>query len=102
MSKHTPGPWIVYAYEKPELFDGAKMDCCIYSGADVAAYCHTRDARLIAAAPKMFKALKQIAGALEDWASIPPPRDNTGEERVLVVAAALARSVVTMAEGEEA
>jgi hypothetical protein len=50
------------------------------------------------AARAMLAALTQIAGALDDWASIPPPRDNTGEERALVVAAALARAAIALAE----
>ena len=51
------------------------------------------------AARAMLAALTQIAGALEDWAAIPPPRDNSGEERALVVAATLARFLVNVVEG---
>ena len=50
------------------------------------------------AAAAMLAALTQIAGALEDWCATPPPRENTGEERALVVAAALARATITLAE----
>jgi hypothetical protein len=51
------------------------------------------------AARAMLAALTQIAGALEDWWNIPPPRENTGEERALVVAAALSRAAIALAEG---
>lgn len=50
------------------------------------------------AARATLAALRQIAGAFEDWARLPPPRENTGEERALVIAGALARACVVAAE----
>jgi hypothetical protein len=103
MSKHSPAPWSARgstaydANERPIPIDGGYQDLAWDGDPEAEA-----NARLIAAAPKMLEALKQIAGALEDWSSIPPPRDNTGEERALVVAAALARAVAALAEGKEA
>jgi hypothetical protein len=100
MSKHTPGPWGIDEGMSVWIMAGPLHVATIPRAAD--GDWSPANARLMAAAPEMLEALKQIAGALEDWASIPPPRDNTGEERALVVAAALARAVAAKAEGEEA
>ncbi len=105
-TKHTPGPWHVctnkagYPYQIRASFadedkPGGLVDITRWASLSMPSSAEGQaNARLIAAAPDMLAALKQIAGALDDWASIPPPRDNTGEERALVVAAALARAVI--------
>jgi len=66
-TKHTPGPWCAFAgFVAAETTEGKKAVCKMsYPGAVVfAAECGTLEdsanARLIAAAPNMLKALQQI------------------------------------------
>ena len=71
MSKHTPGPWVARPYAKgiegndlmPSIFgpDGRSIASC--GNAKMRSF-ETRDAnaRLIAAAPEMYAALKKIVG----------------------------------------
>jgi hypothetical protein len=59
MSKHTPGPW----FAMPDPNSSNRDDWCIgIEGGpiDEVAVCSKRDAMLIASAPELLKALKNI------------------------------------------
>lgn len=55
-NKITPLPWGVTDRGKPVPLDGARLQCVIWSGADVVAYCHPRDVHLLATAPDLLAA----------------------------------------------
>lgn len=62
---NTHLPWNVTDWGRPELLDGARLQCMIWSGADVVAYCHPRDVRLLVNAPTMRAALEAIIACSE-------------------------------------
>jgi len=79
-SKHTPGPWVVgmrNGYNPNTVF--SEGDNGIASVFGVPMHCHIDDlthirdvqplanARLIAAAPDMLEALKQVMGWIDGW-----------------------------------
>jgi hypothetical protein len=62
MSKHTPGPWVVFKDDK----DGAVE---VMAGPECIAYIYRarrNNAALIAAAPELLEALKNLCNCLED------------------------------------
>lgn len=71
MSKHTPGPWTV-ARNTDDGLDIISSDEVTY--VEVALDVRTEaDARLIAAAPDLLKALKEV-----EWAILPPDGSLAG------------------------
>jgi len=75
MSKHTPGPWVVYDDSK----DGKTNRIEIAArGKTVARIYHSEpeedlpNACLIAAAPDLLEALQTIANGTEFWDAYPP------------------------------
>ena len=71
--KHTPGPWVVHTFtisgkEKLEVLDATGTNACVQA-----------NAHLIAAAPAMYEALKELVtylqdhvedGVLDNWAPV--------------------------------
>ena len=58
--KHTPGPWVVHTFtisgkEKLEVLDATGTNACVQA-----------NAHLIAAAPAMYEALKELVTYLQD------------------------------------
>jgi len=93
MSKHTPGPWVVY-----ELIDGydirsPEAECWVATASDPEAVWgaigREEDARLIAAAPEMLEALENLLKVHEG-------KDGTQHN-----AADIARAAIAKAKGEE-
>lgn len=69
MSKHTPGPWSVVDLDTYAV-EIHSNDACDYHIADIVPgdpETMLANARLIAKAPEMYKELKYISRALEDW-----------------------------------
>lgn len=68
MSKHTPGPWFVDEEQGSGLvYSKCEEDCPVI--VTLPRTCHStkwHDARLIAAAPKLLEALKEIAAGRLD------------------------------------
>ncbi len=59
-TKFTPGPWKIGAYESGRMaVDGA-------NGEEVTGYIDIEDAHLIAAAPELYEALKELCRYAED------------------------------------
>jgi len=90
MNKHTPGPWVV-----DQLVDGydihaSEARCHVATASDPemvwGAIGREEDARLIAAAPELLEALKQIANM-----GVPVQKE---EHRI-------ARAAIAKAKGEE-
>ena len=61
---HTQGPWVVKHDEKGLPFIGVESDPWTYNGTIASVNTSEKDARLIAAAPEMLDALKNVKRAL--------------------------------------
>ena len=61
---HTPGPWVVKYDKKGLPYIGVKSDPWTYNGTIASVDTSEKDARLIAAAPEMLDALKNVKRAL--------------------------------------
>ena len=68
MSKHTPGPWSVYASQRRS---GHAHHRVIGSDGNGICYAEKDDARLIAAAPDLLAACKSIVGVFESHDDVP-------------------------------
>ena len=99
MSKHTPGPWKVYA----NLGDHNTLKVMADDGMDVVAVVHNHsliegepepDANLIAAAPEMLTQLKSLVSAW-DFAKTGEARFEIDDESVDIV-----RRLIDKAEGK--
>ena len=91
MSKHTPGPWVLenrgykFIVSKPD--DGyITRDVCRMDASTMSAFAQEANARLIAAAPLLYEALKDIAGTDPVDAALDPQR------AVRIARAAIARA----------
>ena len=73
MSKHTPGPWIVVSRGmfSPKVVDANSLGICHTTYAPTGA---EANARLIAAAPDLLEALKEIVDAADGagWEQLDP------------------------------
>lgn len=100
MSKHTPGPWIAAPYSSkvgaPVVSDsGRSIASVTYYPMDQEIFKNHHEesaanGRLIAAAPDLLQALKELLELTDD-----PKNDADPEESVF----AFARSVIAKAEG---
>jgi|688.fasta_scaffold852612_2 hypothetical protein len=95
MAEHTPGPWMI-----DDLADGKHMADQVENNRDwlaveVAdddigghvAYCHYRNAPLIAAAPEMLAALKKCKQALKNYIDSGYDEDEDQEAYTAAMAA---------------
>ena len=67
---HTPGPW--FARKDPNALDND--DWCVGTGPeniDKVAVCSACDAHLIAAAPDLLEALKELRGWYQEHSGLP-------------------------------
>ena len=93
-TQHTPGPWTIESSEMMgsdivSRSTNAFIACQVASGVD---------ARLIAAAPKLLKALKQYREAIKDFAA---RRGISLQDGVICEADDLARAAIAEATGQE-
>jgi hypothetical protein len=83
---HTPGPWI--ASHDPDAYSDDDYCIGVPDGkVDQVAVCSKRDANLIAAAPDMYAALKELAECSQYWSEYDVPLGIHGR-----IAAALAKA----------
>ncbi len=91
MTTFTPGPWLIYQHPfapEPSWFDiftlqdGEEVDIAENVTAD--------NARLIAAAPALYEALKEAHGVLRDYITAAGPIDGVDRRLLLQITAALA------------
>jgi hypothetical protein len=90
VSKHTPGPWWLYANESPIVIRGGQGDDEIHVCTVNAPWSNAQalaDARLIAAAPDLLEALKDGLAGLEQFV-----HDPDTAPRVLSMRAAIAKA----------
>ena len=96
MSKHTPGPWVVYGTAR----DDGYTDFYGIDGSDSSAVVlwdkhggirEIADARLISAAPELLDALEMALEYLESWEDL-----SAGEH------CRVARAAIAKATGEQA
>jgi len=80
MSGHTPGPWLQVASGPWVVGGGGRMVALLHTANPPAPHEYAANARLIAAAPEMLKALK----VARDWLS---DEDPEWEPRKIVDAA---------------
>ena len=91
MTKFTPGPWRVERGANSHLFDGI-----VCAGDEGIAFVDMDDdgpspnARLIAAAPALYEALKEAHGVLRDYITAAGPIDGVDRRLLLQITAALA------------
>ena len=72
---HTPGPW--FARKDPNALDND--DWCVCTGPeniDKVAVCSARDAHLIAAAPDLLDALKELRNWYQEHIGLPARAAN--------------------------
>ena len=94
--KFTPGPWIAHKLPKTDWLPGRWEIHYSKDGECVAEIVHEdADARLIAAAPDMYEALKKA-----DFAIMQVPAVSEGVSSLLVEAAAFISEALRKAEGE--
>lgn len=88
-AKHTPGPWAVNPIMRDQIctFDGLKA--LAIANRDGDPYEVMATAQLIAAAPELLEALKELSA--EEW------RDD--DDPILNCARSKARAAITKAEG---
>lgn len=93
MSKHTPGPWIVYEFVDGYDIRAPEAECYVATASDPEAVWgaigREEDARLIAAAPELLEALENLLKVHE------------GEGGTQHNAADMARAAIAKAKGEE-
>ena len=93
MSKHTPGPWIVYEFVDGYDIRAPEAECYVATASDPEAVWgaigREEDARLIAAAPELLEALENLLKVHE------------GEGGTQHNAADIARAAIAKAKGEE-
>jgi serine kinase of HPr protein (carbohydrate metabolism regulator) len=103
MSKHTPGPWIAngYAIEQAETVDRLHtyVIAFLHRDDDRDDVEQEGDARLIAAAPEMLDALKEIREACCSGMGSLPAADIARAEKAIAKAEGAARLALTNAEG---
>ncbi len=109
MTNHTPGPWHTNTDEMARWPE--QIGCCPLTGRpysiavgtrNVAAACTAADARLIAAAPDLLKALKTLADRnITYWSEDGEVRSNFGSQQKAMEAFRLARSAIKKAAGDE-
>ena len=92
MSKHTPGPWIVYEFVDGYDIRAPEAECYVATASDPEAVWgaigREEDARLIAAAPELLEALENLLKVHE------------GEGGTQHNAADMARAAIAKAKGE--
>ena len=93
MSKHTPGPWIIYEFVDGYEIRAPEAECYVATASDPEAVWgaigREEDARLIAAAPELLEALENLLKVHE------------GEGGTQHNAADMARAAIAKAKGEE-
>jgi hypothetical protein len=93
MSKHTPGPWIVYEFVDGYDIRAPEAECYVATASDPEAVWgaigREEDAYLIAAAPELLEALENLLKVHE------------GEGGTQYNAADMARAAIAKAKGEE-
>jgi hypothetical protein len=93
MSKHTPGPWIVYEFVDGYDIRAPEAECYVATASDPEAVWgaigREEDACLIAAAPDLLEALENLLKVHE------------GEGGTQHNAVDMARAVIAKAKGEE-
>jgi len=91
MSKHTPGPWIVYEFVDGYEIRSPEAECWVATASDPEAVWgaigREEDARLIAAAPELLEALENLLKVHE------------GEGGTQYNAADMARAAIAKAKG---
>jgi hypothetical protein len=93
MSEHTPGPWLadgtgcVYSATLPK-------DDCVIAELQQASVNWDADACLIAAAPELLEACKQLHNCLSDWVEIADSDDlrDSDSEAIKLSVAAIAKA----------
>ena len=98
MSKHTPGPWVIYRPAKYPYIKSANPSCrgqFVLDHNAVAAYVRDHaDALLIAAAPELLEALKRLDAAMSAI------REDLGADYpALIEAWVCGRAAIAEAEG---
>lgn len=98
-AKHTPGPWRYIPAEpefkfKPAVQRGNEGGFCV-SG--LSPEREAADARLIAAAPELLEALKEIAADYADRFDLDDPSTNPGIKFTIKQA----RAAIAKAEGQQ-
>ena len=94
MSEHTPGPWLLenrgYKFIVSKPGDGyITRDVCRLDGSTMSAFAQEANARLIAAAPDLLEALKEMLSVWEE----DPAYGHASAEK--------ARAAIKVVEGEK-
>ncbi len=109
-SKHTPGPWITtptfsHVFRNEGEHDGVicampRNDSPIQWVCDPASLENSANARLIAAAPDLLEALKEVIQSVENWACA-CEINGEGKNNAAAVYVRNARQAIAKAEGKE-
>ena len=102
MSKHTPGPWIVYEFVDGYDIRAPEAECYVATASDPEAVWgaigREEDACLIAAAPELLEAIEAaIASGMVPGESI---TSGPGTKTQQGKAAAMLRAAIAKAKGE--
>jgi len=101
MSKHTPGPWVVYEFVAGYDIRAPEAECWVTTASDPEAVwgsvLREEDACLIAAAPELLEALELALGSHNRLLLSDPPKDAW----VFNGVEAKARVAIAKAKGEE-
>ena len=92
MSKHTPGPWVVYEFVDGYDIRAPESECYVVTASDPEAVWgavgREEDACLIAAAPELLEALESLV-------------QRVGGDEWFAEWAGMARAAIAKAKGEE-